>query len=134
MCGIAGIVRASRRPPVEEATLLRMARAIRHRGPDGFGIALDAGAGLVSTRLAIFDIPGGWQPLEAAPAAACSSTTARSTTTSSCARSCERAGVAFETTSDTEVVLRLLERDGLAALHRSTASSRSPGGSRRSGG
>ena len=28
--------------------LLRMARAIRHRGPDGFGLALEAGAGLVS--------------------------------------------------------------------------------------
>ena len=40
-----------------------MARAMRHRGPDGFGLALDPGAGLVSTRLAIVDLPGGWQPL-----------------------------------------------------------------------
>ena len=67
MCGIAGIVRPEPSPPVDEQALLRMARAIRHRGPDGFGLLLDHGAGLVSTRLAIFDLPGGWQPLEAAP-------------------------------------------------------------------
>ena len=42
-------------------------RALRHRGPDGFGFARDEGAGFVSTRLAIFDMPGGWQPMEAAP-------------------------------------------------------------------
>ena len=44
-----------------------MVAAIRHRGPDGFGLALDAGAGLVSARLAIFDLPRGWQPCEASP-------------------------------------------------------------------
>ena len=43
-----------------------MARAIRHRGPDGYGIASGGGAGLVSTRLAIFDIPSGWQPMQGA--------------------------------------------------------------------
>ncbi|HEY7152174.1 MAG TPA: hypothetical protein VH391_10875, partial [Solirubrobacterales bacterium] len=63
MCGIAGIVRPQGGQPVAEAALLRMARAIRHRGPDGYGLVLDAGAGLVSTRLAIVDLPCGWQPL-----------------------------------------------------------------------
>ena len=67
MCGIAGIVRAEAGPPVPEEALLRMARSIRHRGPDGFGLVLDHGAGLVSSRLAIFDIPGGWQPIEDSP-------------------------------------------------------------------
>ena len=68
MCGIAGIVRPRRlAAAVDEEALLRMAAAIRHRGPDGFGLALDAGAGLVSARLAIFDLPRGWQPLEAGP-------------------------------------------------------------------
>ena len=53
-----------------------------------------------------------------APGVRCSSTTARSTTTSSCRKELADAGERFETTSDTEVVLRLLERDGLAALDR----------------
>src|SRR4051794_23817228 len=69
MCGLAGIVRADAGAPVEEAALLRMARALRHRGPDGFGLALDPGAGLVSTRLAIIDIAGGWQPMAGAAGA-----------------------------------------------------------------
>ena len=45
MCGIAGIVRADPGKAVEEQALLRMARSIRHRGPDGFGLLLDPGAG-----------------------------------------------------------------------------------------
>ena len=60
MCGIAGILHADAARPVDESTLRRMAGAIRHRGPDGYGIASGGGAGLVSTRLAIFDIPSGW--------------------------------------------------------------------------
>ena len=67
MCGVAGIVRPQAATAVDERALLRMAGAIRHRGPDGFGLALDAGAGLVSTRLSIFDLPRGWQPLESGP-------------------------------------------------------------------
>ena len=70
MCGIAGIVRPDREAQVEEAALLRMARAIRHRGPDGFGLAFDPGAGFVSTRLAIVDLAGGWQPMLVPPASA----------------------------------------------------------------
>ena len=94
-----------------------MARAVRHRGPDGFGLALRRGAGLVSTRLAIFDIPPGWQPMQAPTAARSWSTTARSSTTPSCAAELEaRGGIYLDDPSDTEVVLRLLERDGLAAL------------------
>src|SRR5436189_161509 len=64
MCGIAGIVRPQPGPPIEETSLRRMARAIHHRGPDGFGLALERGAGFVSTRLAIVDLPCGWQPIE----------------------------------------------------------------------
>ena len=118
VCGIAGIVRprAGNRSPRRRSC--RMARAIRHRGPDGYGLALDAGAGLVSTRLAIVDLPCGWQPLPRTTTATCSSTTARSTTTSSFAKSSRGAGETFATTSDTEVVLRLLEREGLDALDR----------------
>src|SRR3712207_1422451 len=112
MCGIAGIVRPDGGPAIGEAPLRRMARALRHRGPDGYGLATGPGAGLVSTRLAIFDIPGGWQPMDTG-----------------------RTVIAYngevynhpelraelgetQTLTDTEVVLKLVERDGLDALHR----------------
>jgi asparagine synthase (glutamine-hydrolysing) len=117
VCGIAGIVRAGAEPRVEEEALLRMARAIRHRGPDGYGLATCDGAGFVSTRLAIIDLPGGWQPLEAGPGdllvyngEVYNHIELRD--------DLRRTGAAFETSSDTEVVLHLLERDGLEALDR----------------
>ena len=112
MCGIAGIVHADAAAPVAEDALRRMAAALRHRGPDGWGMARVRGAGLVSTRLAIVDLPGGWQPM-------------RGERDTLLVYNGEvynhpelRAGLAgpSATGGDTEVVLALLERDGLAAL------------------
>lgn len=117
MCGIAGIVRESEDQPVEEVSLLRMARALRHRGPDGFGLVLDRGAGFVSTRLAIVDLPRGWQPLEAASGGLLVYN-GEVYNHPELREELRARGRAFETESDTEVVLRLLERDGLDALDR----------------
>jgi asparagine synthase (glutamine-hydrolysing) len=118
MCGIAGIVCPQAGPPPDEQALLRMAHAIRHRGPDGFGLALDPGAGLVSTRLAIFDIPGGWQPLEVADSGGMLVYNGEVYNHPELRAELSGRGEAFATTCDTEVVLRLLERDGLGALDR----------------
>jgi asparagine synthase (glutamine-hydrolysing) len=117
MCGIAGIVRPEPGPPPDEQALLRMAASVRHRGPDGFGILLDPGAGMVSTRLAIFDIPGGWQPI-AGPDRSVLVYNGEVFNHPELRAELEADGEGFRTTSDTEVVLRLLERDGLAALDR----------------
>jgi asparagine synthase (glutamine-hydrolysing) len=116
MCGIAGIVRPHSGQPVAEAALLRMAGAIRHRGPDGYGLALDAGAGLVSTRLAIVDLPCGWQPLEAADDGDLLVYNGEVYNHLELRDELWEGGETFKTSSDTEVVLRLLEREGLDAL------------------
>lgn len=118
MCGIAGIVRPEAGPPPGEEQLLRMAGALRHRGPDGFGLILDEGAGLVSTRLAIFDLPGGWQPIEARPQGGVIVYNGEVYNHPELRTELTRRGDEFRTTADTEVVLRLLERDGLDALDR----------------
>lgn len=62
MCGIAGIARREPRG-VEVATLGRMAAAIRHRGPDGYGFLTGPQVGFAHVRLSIVDLAGGAQPL-----------------------------------------------------------------------
>lgn len=117
MCGIGGIVRGNGEARVGDDALRRMARALRHRGPDGFGLAHEPGAGFVSTRLAIFDIPGGWQPMRGAGGTLLVYN-GEVYDHPELRAGLERSGRAFATASDTEVVLALLERDGLAALDR----------------
>lgn len=118
MCGIAGILHADQARPIDEPTLRRMARAIRHRGPDGYGIASGGGAGLVSTRLAIFDIPSGWQPMQGAHRDTVMVYNGEVFNHYELRRELEAQGERFRTTSDTEILLRLLDRDGPQALHR----------------
>lgn len=118
MCGVAGIVRPRGAAGVDAPALLRMARALRHRGPDGFGLAHGDGAGFVSTRLAIFDIPGGWQPMHDEECSSLLVYNGEVYNHPELREELLRDGIDTTTTSDTEVVLRLLERDGLAALDR----------------
>ena len=63
MCGIAGILSASR---VDRALLERMTSAVAHRGPDDAGLWVDEDSriGLGHRRLAIVDLsPAGHQPM-----------------------------------------------------------------------
>jgi asparagine synthase (glutamine-hydrolysing) len=60
MCGIAGFA-----GPGDRRNLMAMTRALEHRGPDGEGLYEDdvAHVFLGHRRLAIIDIPGGYQPM-----------------------------------------------------------------------
>jgi asparagine synthase (glutamine-hydrolysing) len=62
MCGIAGILAGQGAPPTVPE-LARMAGAVRHRGPDEFGVYRDARCGLAHARLSIIDLATGQQPL-----------------------------------------------------------------------
>lgn len=118
MCGIAGIVRTDPGDAVEEAALLRMARSIRHRGPDGFGLLLDPGAGLVSTRLSIVDLEHGWQPLIGDEGGSVLVYNGEVYNHPELRAELRAQGIRFRTRSDTEVVHALLEHEGLAGLDR----------------
>jgi len=68
VCGIAGIIalEAAGRSPAPGPTiqeLRAMAGALRHRGPDEFGIYRDKHAGLAHARLSIIDLASGQQPM-----------------------------------------------------------------------
>jgi asparagine synthase (glutamine-hydrolysing) len=64
VCGIGGVLalRDGLAPPSLE-DLGAMAGALRHRGPDEFGLYRDPRAGLVHARLSIIDLATGQQPL-----------------------------------------------------------------------
>src|SRR5260370_13411252 len=65
MCGVTGIFHYGEPDrPADRAALVRMTRALRHRGPDGEGFFLDGPVGLGHRRLAIIDLsPAGHQPM-----------------------------------------------------------------------
>lgn len=64
MCGIAGIVRLDEHAPaIVEDEVSLMLGAIRHRGPDEFGIYADSQVAMGSSRLKIVDLVAGQQPL-----------------------------------------------------------------------
>jgi asparagine synthase (glutamine-hydrolysing) len=64
MCGLAGVLSIGSR--IDEARLVAMGDAIRHRGPDDWGVWRDddSGIAMVHRRLAIIDLsPAGHQPM-----------------------------------------------------------------------
>src|ERR1700693_897884 len=63
MCGIAGVVSATRESNITEALVHHMCEQIVHRGPDDEGVHVADGAGLGMRRLSIIDLSGGHQPV-----------------------------------------------------------------------
>ena len=63
MCGIVGILNLKEPRPIASELITSMAGAIRHRGPDEFGMYIDPHVGLGNVRLSIIDIEGGTQPI-----------------------------------------------------------------------
>jgi asparagine synthase (glutamine-hydrolysing) len=63
MCGVSGIYNLGATRSVDQADIAQMLAAIRHRGPDQFGIYLAPGVGLGSARLSIIDLSSGQQPI-----------------------------------------------------------------------
>src|ERR1700690_1609883 len=63
MCGIAGVVSATRESNITEALVRHMCEQIVYRGPDDEGLYVADGAGLGMRRLSIIDLSGGHQPV-----------------------------------------------------------------------
>jgi asparagine synthase (glutamine-hydrolysing) len=102
MCGITGIIGAR---AGDAALLEAMARTIRHRGPDHTGFMVEPPIGLAMNRLSIIDIAGGNQPMHAHDGSA--SLIFNGEIYNFQALRAELAEhIAFNTHSDTEVILR----------------------------
>ncbi len=118
MCGIAGQVRFDGRP-VERDRLIRMSEAIAHRGSDADGMWIDGAVGLAHRRLSIVDLsPTGAQPMTSADGRVHILFNGEIYNYQELRAELQVHGVAFRSTSDTEVLLHLYQRGGLAMLKR----------------
>jgi len=117
VCGIAGIARRDPRG-VEVDTLARMAAAIRHRGPDGYGFYTSPRVGFAHVRLSIIDLAGGAQPLTNEDGQVVVTFNGEIYNYRELMRELEALGHAFRTVCDTEVLVHGWEEWGPALLDR----------------
>jgi asparagine synthase (glutamine-hydrolysing) len=110
MCGLAGIIHLDGRTPNRES-LQRMSATIRHRGPDDAGIFISDGVGLAHQRLSIIDLATGHQPMSADGVTVVFNGEIYNYV--ELREELKRAGHAFSTTSDTEVLLRMYLQHGI---------------------
>ncbi len=94
MCGIAGVVSATRESNITEALVRHMNNQIVYRGPDDEGIYVADGAGLGMRRLSIIDLSGGHQPVFNEAGVPGSFTTAKFTTSQNFVRNSKAAAIA----------------------------------------
>lgn len=118
MCGILGILAAGPLR-VDSRTLEAMRDTLAHRGPDSAGLWLGDGMALAHRRLAIIDpTPAGAQPMFT-PDGRCGLVYNGELYNDAEVRTAlAREGVTFRTASDTETVLRAIERWGSDAFPR----------------
>lgn len=125
MCGIVGLIdRAA--PGRAVATAAAMNETIVHRGPDGDGAFAEGSIAIAMRRLSVIDLEGGWQPLFSRGDAVVAFQNGEIYNHRALRTELERAGHAFTTASDTEVLAHgfaewgmrgLLERiDGMYAI------------------
>ena len=108
MCGICGFTGER-----SDRSLIAMVGAMRHRGPDDAGTWTTDGASLGMARLAVLDVSAaGHQPMSTDDGRIQVVYNGEIYNFADLRRSLEGAGVRFRSTSDTEVVMRLYEREG----------------------
>jgi len=113
MCGLVGIL-TRHGQPVDAVVLGRMARALRHRGPDGEGQFIDERVGFHHLRLAIIDLATGQQPMTRGPYTIIYNGEIYNYLELRDALIAR--GATFATRSDTEVILALYEAYGEDAI------------------
>ena len=117
MCGIAGIFDLRGTREIERRPLQAMSDALEHRGPDGAGLHVEPGVGLVHRRLSIIDLGGGAQPFTAGGGGTVLTYNGEIYNHAALRGPLERAGRTLRTRCDTEVLAELLDLRGEDALH-----------------
>lgn len=120
MCGIVGTLNLTQQHPIDPAAMRRMLGAIRHRGPDQFGVYTFAdersGIAMGSARLSIIDLGGGQQPISNEDGTLWIIFNGEIFNYVELRPEIEKRGHRFQTDSDTEVIIHLYEEYGPACV------------------
>src|SRR5579871_3358565 len=111
MCGIVGLVAFDAPLERARAVVSAMNARIAHRGPDGEGLTAHPDATLAMKRLAIVDVVHGLQPMATEDESIVLVHNGEIYNAPALRAELEREGVRFRTRSDTEVILRLYQRN-----------------------
>lgn len=112
MCGIAGYFQIDGQAHPDQELIGRMVAAIRHRGPDEFGVYLDTKCVLGHARLSIIDLSSGQQPLSNEDGTLWIVFNGEIFNYLELRPELEKLGHRFRTNSDTEVIVHAYEQWG----------------------
>ena len=119
MCGIGGVFNADRQQTVDRQLLVNMAAIQAHRGPDGFGVEVldQAGVGFCHARLSIIDLneSRARQPFLTDDGEVLMAHNGEFYDFQRIRADLTAQGVRFSSKSDSEILLRLYQRQGLEA-------------------
>jgi asparagine synthase (glutamine-hydrolysing) len=118
MCGIAGVVSATRESNITEALVRHMCDQIVYRGPDDEGLYVADGAGLGMRRLSIIDLSGGHQPVFNEDRSAWVVFNGEIYNFPELRPELEKRGHRFYTKTDTEVIIHLYEEMGAECVQK----------------
>ncbi len=117
MCGIFGYYHRDGHS-LNAEVLAEMGEAIRHRGPDDRGVYATDGMAIGNQRLSIIDLQGGHQPFVSDDGQIIVVQNGEIFNHIELAQELARAGHPCRTHSDTEVLLRLYEFEGIGFMHK----------------
>lgn len=117
MCGIYGAYHRDKRP-YPEAVLKAMDHSLLHRGPNDNGVFNDGGVALGNRRLSVIDIAGGHQPFVSEDGNVVVVQNGEIFNYIELAAELASTPFACRTNSDTEVLLRLFQKEGIDFVSR----------------
>jgi len=110
MCGIAGFI--NKKNLNQKEYIENIVKSINHRGPDDFGVLNEDGICLINTRLGIIDVAQGQQPFFSEDKNIIVVQNGEIYNYIEVQEELKKLNIAFNTNSDTEVILRAYEQYG----------------------
>ena len=116
MCGIAGFINKNNLN--QDKYINNIIESIKHRGPDEFGVFNENGVCLLNTRLSIIDVAHGHQPFVSVDKNIYAVQNGAMYNYIEIQNELKDLGIAFDTNSDTEVILKAYEKFGIKCFEK----------------